>query len=151
MFSLTNTFITIDELVDSPIWAPGAAPSKRTIHTWVRSLGMPRHKCGRLTWYCETEIYHFLLNHFRCPRRRRAQILSFAKTLRCPELITFQRLRESLIWTAEAAPSQRTLRSWIATDAIPYFRIGHTLYFNANIVRYCLGSAFDAAPEADAA
>jgi hypothetical protein len=138
MHSLNDNLMSIGELLHSPIWAMGASPSKRTIYDWSVLLGMPRHKRGRLTWYNEREIYEFLCTgFFRCPRGRRAEFLSIAKAGDAPLLVTLEQLRIAGIWTTDSAPSERTLRTWVAADTIPYYRISHSLYFHVNAVRHC--------------
>ena len=141
MSILSTELLTIDAFLAAPIWAVGAAPSKRTVQDWVNRLGLPRERRGRLVWFRQTDVYAFLLEkYFCCPRGLRAELIASLRTSETPTLVTLRQLMASGVWAHSSTPSERTLRAWIAENEIPYFRIGHSLYFNVDLVRKCFST-----------
>ena len=137
----STELLTIDAFLAAPIWAVGAAPSRRTVQDWVKHLGLPRERRGRLVWFRQADVYAFLLEkHFCCPRGRRAELLAVLRTNATPMLVTLRQLMASGVWVQSSAPSERTIRTWIAENEIPYFRIRHSLYFEVEVVRKCFSS-----------
>ena len=60
----------------------------------------------------------------RLPKTRK----SYERYVRAPGLAT-------ALWESESRPSTQTIRNWQKNGIIPFFKVGHGVYFDVELVR----------------
>lgn len=136
--AMIEQLISPARLRESGLWSENDKPSVRTLQNWILHRRLPCAHHGRRRFLPIAELQKCLeRNHHwpngipRMPLRPLFQL----------ELIRFSTVLISPLWHPSSRPCARTLRNWVRLAEIPHYRIGRSVFFNADEVAHCLITA----------